>query len=71
VYASTGLTEKEMETEEDYLVDHTIFFYLMGPDGVIRDYFGKQMTSDEVSAGILKVMDDEMPKSWIDKLLGN
>ncbi len=66
VYASTGLTDKEMETTEDYLVDHTIFFYLMGPDGLIRQYFGKQMTSTEVSDGILKVMDEELggPVSW-------
>ena len=52
---------------DDYLVDHTIFFYLMGPDGLIRAYYGKHMTSEEVSTGILQVMDDELPPSrgWL------
>lgn len=71
VYASSGLTEAEMEASDDYLVDHTIFFYLMGPDGAIREYFGKQMTSEEVSAGIAKSMLDEFgTKSWWDRLWG-
>jgi cytochrome oxidase Cu insertion factor (SCO1/SenC/PrrC family) len=49
---------------DDYTVDHTIFFYLMGPDGLIRNYFGQQMTSEEVSAGVLHAIyeDIEMVK---------
>ena len=69
VYASTGLTDKEMEDADDYLVDHTIFFYLMGPDGGIRAYFGKQMTSEQITKGILQAMDDDIalekgPSFW-------
>lgn len=39
----------------------------MGPDGLIRAYYGKHMTSEEVSTGILQVMDDELPPSrgWL------
>lgn len=59
VYSSTGLTEQEEEESEDYLVDHTIFFYLMGPDGVIRSYYGKQMTSEQVTEGIVKEMNED------------
>lgn len=59
VYSSTGLTEQEEEESEDYLVDHTIFFYLMGPDGIIRSYYGKQMTSDQVTEGILHEMSED------------
>ncbi len=58
VYASTGFTEEELEKLDDYLVDHTIFFYFMGPDGLIRSYFGKQMSSHEIAEGILKAIDE-------------
>ncbi len=47
---------------DDYLVDHTIFFYLMGPDGLIRNYFGKQMTSLEISKGILTAIDEDLQR---------
>ncbi|CAO3643070.1 unnamed protein product [Cunninghamella blakesleeana] len=35
---------------EDYLVDHSIFFYLMGPDGKFVDCYAKDTTSEEVTA---------------------
>lgn len=62
VYASTGLTEEELEKQEDYLVDHTIFFYLMGPDGLIRSYYGKQMSSDQISSAIAQVMREDVQR---------
>ncbi|WFD43306.1 Cu-binding protein [Malassezia psittaci] len=33
---------------QDYLVDHSIFFYLMDPEGKFVDAFGKSTTKDEV-----------------------
>lgn len=73
VYASSGLTDAEMDASNDYLVDHTIFFYLMGPDGKIREYFGKNLSSEQVSAGIEKSMLEELgasDKSWWANLWG-
>jgi protein SCO1/2 len=35
---------------EDYLVDHSIFFYLMDPEGKFVDCYAKDTTSDEVTA---------------------
>lgn len=32
----------------DYLVDHSIITYFMGPDGALVDYFGKHVTTDEM-----------------------
>jgi cytochrome oxidase Cu insertion factor (SCO1/SenC/PrrC family) len=69
-----GLTEEELDEMDDYLVDHTIFFYFMGPDGLIRSYFGQQMTSEEISAGIVQAMNDDSERekgpSWWNVLLG-
>ena len=36
----------------DYLVDHSIFFYLMDPEGKFVDAFGKSTTQDEVLAKV-------------------
>lgn len=62
VYASTGLTEEELERQDDYLVDHTIFFYLMGPDGLIRNYFGKNMTADQITDGVIAAMEEDVQR---------
>lgn len=45
---------------EDYQVDHTIFFYLMGPDGLIRNYFGQLMTSEQISKGVLQAIEEDL-----------
>ncbi|KAF9932573.1 Cu-binding protein [Linnemannia zychae] len=37
---------------EDYLVDHSIFFYLMGPDGKFVDCYGKDHTAEFVSDSV-------------------
>ena len=42
------------DDETDYLVDHSIFFYLMGPDGKYRAHFGRGEESAEVVQRILK-----------------
>ncbi|KGG50166.1 hypothetical protein DI09_84p50 [Mitosporidium daphniae] len=36
------------ETKEDYLVDHSVFFYLVGPDGKFLDFFGSDMELSKV-----------------------
>ncbi|KAG7562129.1 hypothetical protein FFLO_02411 [Filobasidium floriforme] len=47
-------TPPDAKPTEDYLVDHSIFFYLMDSDGQFVDAFGKNSTSPEITA---KVMD--------------
>ncbi|KZT13188.1 SCO1 protein [Laetiporus sulphureus 93-53] len=51
VYFSTppGVT-----AEEDYLVDHSIFFYFMDPDGRFVDAFGKTNTVEDVVERVKK-----------------
>ncbi|KAH6564774.1 hypothetical protein BASA50_002935 [Batrachochytrium salamandrivorans] len=41
------------DDETDYLVDHSIFFYLVGPDGVYLSHFGKNETAEEVTVKII------------------
>eukprot|EP00286_Rhodomonas_abbreviata_P005747 CAMPEP_0181319700 /NCGR_PEP_ID=MMETSP1101-20121128/17719_1 /TAXON_ID=46948 /ORGANISM="Rhodomonas abbreviata, Strain Caron Lab Isolate" /LENGTH=306 /DNA_ID=CAMNT_0023427333 /DNA_START=9 /DNA_END=929 /DNA_ORIENTATION=- len=38
----------------EYLIDHSIMFYLMDPDGEFADYFGKSLTPDEIHDKITK-----------------
>lgn len=37
------------EGKDDYLVDHSVFFYLMDPYGHFKEYFAKNTTSDDVA----------------------
>ncbi|KAG8986410.1 Cu-binding protein [Tulasnella sp. 427] len=41
-------TPPEVKPGEDYLVDHSIYFYLMDPKGEFVDAFGKATTAKEV-----------------------
>ncbi|KAK4684629.1 protein SCO1, partial [Tremellales sp. Uapishka_1] len=43
-------TPPDAKASDDYLVDHSIFFYLMDPLGQFVDAFGKNTTADEVVA---------------------
>eukprot|EP00466_Bigelowiella_natans_P016124 jgi/Bigna1/57828/fgenesh1_pm.31_\ len=42
--------------EEDYLVDHSIFFYLMGTNGEFLEYFGKNLSAEEVAHKMMRVL---------------
>lgn len=42
-------TPREVKEGEDYLVDHSIFFYLMDPDGGFVDAFGRNYTAEQAA----------------------
>ncbi|CAG8773668.1 15856_t:CDS:1, partial [Acaulospora morrowiae] len=39
----------ELKPGDEYLVDHSIFFYLMDPNGEFVDCYGKNTTAEEVT----------------------
>lgn len=47
-------TPPDAKAEDDYLVDHSIFFYFMDPDGKFVDAFGKVSTVEDVVARVQK-----------------
>ncbi|KAJ1567323.1 Cu-binding protein [Cladochytrium tenue] len=50
------------DDDADYLVDHSIFFYLVGPDGTYRTHFGRQETADSVTARVLEILAEDAAK---------
>ena len=46
-------SQSKPDSDNDYLVDHTIITYLVNPKGEFVDYYGKNKTVAQVSAGIV------------------
>lgn len=56
---------------EDYLVDHSIFFYLMSPDGDFVDCYAKDHTAEYVSKSVKEHIEAYIAKGGkISKELG-
>ena len=45
--------------DADYLVDHSIIHYVVGPDGKFRKFFLKSDSAETLSDGVLKLMAKE------------
>lgn len=50
IYVSKG--DASEGDENDYLVDHSIFFFLMDPKGNFMDFFGRSMTAEDVASAV-------------------
>lgn len=51
-------TPKEVKPGQDYLVDHSIYFYLMDPEGDFVEALGRQHSPDDGAKLILDHMKD-------------
>ncbi|KAJ3016018.1 UNVERIFIED_CONTAM: Cu-binding protein [Siphonaria sp. JEL0065] len=47
------------DDDSDYLVDHSIFFYLVDPDGKYIAHFGKQETAETVTEKIVEFLREQ------------
>jgi len=54
-------SEGPVDMQGDYLVDHSIFIFLIGPDGEFIEYFKRDMNADWVTAKVKKFMREYSP----------
>ncbi|NXG69701.1 SCO2 protein, partial [Baryphthengus martii] len=57
VYASAG----PRDADGDYVVDHTVLIYLLSPDGLFLDYYGRGKSPEQIARSVRKHMDTYEP----------
>ncbi|XP_009904008.2 protein SCO2 homolog, mitochondrial [Dryobates pubescens] len=57
VYAQAGPPDASGE----YLVDHSIILYLLGPDGLLLDYYGRAKSEEHIARSLRHHMDTYQP----------
>ncbi|KAM4901976.1 protein SCO2 homolog, mitochondrial [Sylvia borin] len=57
VYVSAG----PRDDDGDYVVDHSVLTFLLDPDGIFRDFYGRSRTAEEVARSVRGHMDSYEP----------
>ncbi|NWH83077.1 SCO2 protein, partial [Piaya cayana] len=52
VYASAGPRDED----GDYVVDHSVLLYLLAPDGLLHDYYGRGKSHQQVADSVRRHM---------------
>ncbi|KAK2519396.1 hypothetical protein Q9966_014022 [Columba livia] len=57
VYAAAGPRDED----GDYIVDHSVFIYLLGPDGLLLDCYGRAKTDAQIAQSVRRHMETYEP----------
>ncbi|KAM9245644.1 protein SCO2 homolog, mitochondrial [Leptosomus discolor] len=57
VYAHAGPKDED----GDYIVDHSIFIFLLSPDGLVLDYYGRAKTDAQIAQSVRRHMETYEP----------
>ncbi|NWX19620.1 SCO2 protein, partial [Aegotheles bennettii] len=49
------------DADGEYLVDHSVLIYLLGPDGALRDCYGPAKGPADIARSVRRHMDTERP----------
>lgn len=64
VYAASA---KENEADSDYLVDHSVYTYLMGPNNQFVDYYSSSLEPDAIAQRVISEIKAAAPKGPVAK----
>lgn len=70
VYRVYFSTPPKAVATDDYLVDHSIYFYLLDPDGAFVEAFGKDVQAEEVASKVEGFLEEWKEHARLAKRLG-
>lgn len=76
VYSASTKREDEFGEDDDYLVDHSVYFYLIGPDGRFVNYFGSDYSVEKMARKLTEIVrthqekeaEESSPLAWVKSL---
>jgi len=57
---------EDVTAEDDYNVDHSIFFFLMDRQGSLLNYYGQNMNAEEIATSMTRIIKDDIKAHPLD-----